>query len=29
MPANGAISDAQIEAILTFVGAQQSGDPAG
>lgn len=29
MPANGAISDAQIEAILTFVRAQQSGDPAG
>jgi mono/diheme cytochrome c family protein len=29
MPANGAITDEQIEAILTFVRAEQRGDPAG
>jgi mono/diheme cytochrome c family protein len=29
MPANGAISDAQIEAILTFVRAEQTGDAPG
>jgi mono/diheme cytochrome c family protein len=28
MPANGAISDAQIEAILAFLRAEQLGDPA-
>ncbi|MGE5211001.1 MAG: c-type cytochrome [Acidobacteriota bacterium] len=28
MPANGAISDAQIEAILAFLRAEQRGDPA-
>jgi mono/diheme cytochrome c family protein len=28
MPANGAISDAQIEAILAFLRTQQRGDPA-
>ncbi len=28
MPANGAITDAQIETILAFVRAEQSGDPA-
>ena len=29
MPANGAITDEQIDAILTFVRARQSGDPSG
>ena len=29
MPANGAITDEQIEAILTFVRAEQLGDPTG
>ncbi|HUS42718.1 MAG TPA: cytochrome c [Ilumatobacteraceae bacterium] len=29
MPANGAITDEQIEAILTFVRAEQAGDRAG